>query len=126
VSEYRPLLATGELVKDYTPLFHYIKTAVELGRDKAREEAIIKNSDLEKVRELTTTTKLSLTDLIDKLSDHIRHRIDPEVAVKALTKYLGHEVPEEYAVIYYSRLIACWVIEASTTLNIVKISSRST
>lgn len=125
MSEYKPLLATGELVKDYTPLFQYIKTAAEMGRDKAKEEVIIKNSDLEKVRELASTTKLSLPDLINRLSDYVRHRIDPEVAVKALAKYLGREVSEEYAVLYYSRLIACWAIEAATTLNMVKISGRA-
>lgn len=117
----KPLLATGDLVEDYTPLFQYIDTAVELRKYEARETVLIRNSDLEKVRELASTTRLTVAQLINDLTEYVKHRIDPEVAVKALAKYLNHDVTADYAVTFYSRLLSCWIVEASSTLGIIRL-----
>ncbi|MEM0453634.1 MAG: hypothetical protein QXO98_03160 [Sulfolobales archaeon] len=125
MSDRRPLLATGEFVEDYSPLFYYIETAAELGKYEAKESILIRNADLEKVKELVSSSRFSLAQLVDSLMEYVRNRIDPEVAVSALIKYLNHQVTEDYAIKFYSRLISLWIIEAASSLNIIRLKSRS-
>ncbi len=117
----KPILATGELVEDYTPLFQYMETAVELGKHEAKEAILIRNADLEKVKELVGSAKLTLAQLVESLTEYVRPRVDPEVALTALTKYLNHETTVDYATTFYSRLVSCWIIEASSTLNLIRL-----
>jgi len=97
---------------------------LELGKDEARDSILIKQYDLEKVRELATLRSHTLAELINDLAEYVKHRVDPEVATKALSKYLGHEVGSDYAVAYFTKVIAGWIIEAAVTLNIVRLRIR--
>ncbi len=117
----KPLLATGELVESYRPLFIYIRVAQELHRYEAKDSILLKGNDLELVKELTKEHDLRLDEVISTLAEYLKSRVDPEIAVKSLSEYLGHKVNEEYAVLYYSKLIACWIVEAATALNIIKL-----
>ncbi len=117
----KPLLATGKLVEDYTPLFQYLDVAMELGKTEAKEAILIRSADLEKVRELAGSARLTVAQLINSLTEYVRHRIDPEVATVALSRYLNREVTTEYAITFYAKLLSCWIIEASSTLNIIML-----
>lgn len=120
----KPLLATGELVENYRPLFIYIRVAQELHRYEAKDSILLRGNDLELIKELIKGRDLRLDELITTLTEYFKGRVDSEVAVKSLSEYLGHKVDEEYAVLYYSKLIACWAIEAATALNIIKFKRK--
>lgn len=121
MSMRKPLLATGEVVGDYSPLFYYIDVASELGMQEAKESILIRNADLERVKELTTSSKLTLGQVIESLTDYVKPRVDPKVATLALSRYLNHQVTEDYAIAFYSRLISCWIVEAAASLNIIRL-----
>lgn len=121
VGERKPLLATGDIVEDYLPLFYYIDVAVELGRSEAKDSILIKSADFEKVKELVSSSTFTLAQLVDSLVEYVRHRVDPEVAVAALSRYLKHQVSEDYAITFYSRLVSCWIVEAASSLNIIRL-----
>jgi hypothetical protein len=116
-----PLLATGEVVENYEPLFFYWKKARERGREDLIESTLIKEEDLNLLRRIVEERNaLNLEELINVLVREFSNRIDAELARDALRDY-GLEMTENEARDYIARIFAGWVIEAGILRRIVNI-----
>jgi len=119
-----PLLASGKLVGDYTPIKIYQDVAREMGRDPG--SVVISSQDLSFLRELVASShSRDVQALVSMLAFSIRPRIDPEVARETYKRYLGVDVGEERAVAMLSDLIARWCLEAGDIMGIIRIRSYS-
>jgi len=98
----RPPLSTGDVVENYELLFAYWRKARELGREDLIERTLIKEEDLKLLEEMIRESgaggaPLNLGLLIDRLTETLSSRVDPEVAKKALEEI--EKLPDD-AVIY--------------------------
>lgn len=120
MGEWRPLLASGRLVGDYTPIRIYQEVAREMGRDPS--SVVISSEDLRYVREFVAAAgSRDVVGLISMLIPIIKSRIDPAVARETYKRYLGIDVSEDRAVHMISDLVARWCIEAAELMGIIRI-----
>jgi hypothetical protein len=114
--EGKPFFATGEIVGSYRLLYTYWRHA----GDKA-EESILREADFQKLQHLISQGYTRLDQLMEKLRDHFRERIDTEAARKAAKEYYGVEMGPEEAVARVADQLAGWLIEAASQWGIVRI-----
>ena len=121
----RPPLSTGDVVENYELLFAYWRKARELGREDLIERTLIKEEDLKLLEEMIRESgaggaPLNLGLLIDRLTETLSSRVDPDVAKKAL-KDLGITSPEEDARTIIARILAGWLIEVGQIRKILSL-----
>lgn len=117
---WMPLLASGKLVSDYTPIRIYQEVAREKGKDPG--SVVISTQDLLFLRDLVvSSSSRDVHAIISILASSIKARIDPEVARETYRRYLGVDIGEESAVSMISELVARWCLEAADTMGIIKI-----
>jgi len=117
----KPLMATGDVIDNYEPLFYYWKRARNLNREDLIEKTLIREEDLELLKNtIERNTKLNLEDLLNKLSKMILNRIDASVAKEALKDY-GISMSEESAREFIARILAGWIVEAGEIRGILKL-----
>ncbi len=119
MSGWRPLLASGRLVGDYTPIRIYQDVAREMGRDPGA--VVISSNDLKRLREAVASGAKDIGGLVSTLGSIIKSRIDPVVAREAYKRYLGVDVGEDRAVEMISDLVAKWCIEAAEIMGVIRI-----
>jgi hypothetical protein len=117
--EKKPPFASGELVGDYGPLFEYWKIAREKGREDLVEAAMLSEEDYRMLQE-TAYRGEEVLDLIERLTEKILDRIDPEIASEALSGY-GVKAPPDEARRFIAKLIAAWLIEAGEYWCFIKL-----
>ena len=118
-----PPFASGEIAGDYTPLFEYWQEARRRGREEAIEKATLTREDFDELRreveEAPGPSRLS--DLLDRLKERFRGRVDPGIAAEAMRRagrpgYTGEEAAEEIA-----RLMAAWLVEAGEEWGLLRL-----
>ncbi|BEP16871.1 hypothetical protein PYJP_02230 [Pyrofollis japonicus] len=113
----RPLFATGEVVGDYEPLYKYWEEA-----GQKASESVLSAKDFEELRRIVVDQGVRrLDELLEKLKQVFRNRVDPEAARRALSKYYGVEVDTETAVDRVAGILAGWLVEAATEWNILSL-----
>lgn len=123
MGEWRPLLASGKLVGDYTPIRIYNEVAREMGKDPG--SVVISSEDLVYLRELVMTSSArDVTTLVSMLIPLIRGRIDPAIASETYKRYFGVDIGEARAVELISELVAKWCIEAAELMGIIRIKGH--
>ncbi|MEM0439051.1 MAG: hypothetical protein QXX84_00405 [Sulfolobales archaeon] len=120
MGEWRPFLASGRLVGDYTPIRIYQEVAREMGRDPG--SVVISSEDLGYLRNLVISSSVrDVMSLVSMLVPLVKTRIDPSVAREVYKRYLGVDVGEDRAVEMISELVAKWCIEAAELMGIISI-----
>lgn len=119
-ASWRPLLASGRLVGDYTPLRIYQEVAREMGRDPGA--VVITTQDVLYVERLAREAGIGdLEAILSVLRSSIAGRIDPEVASEAYRRYLGTDVGAEASIRMISDLVARWCVEAAELMGFLRI-----
>jgi hypothetical protein len=112
-----PLFATGEIVGDYEPLYRYWREA----GDKA-EEAVLSNRDFEELQRLVVREGVErLDELLRRLTEWFKERVDIDAAQRAVSDYYGSRVDGEIARETIARILAGWLVEAGTEWNILRL-----
>ncbi len=112
-----PLFATGEIVGDYEPLYRYWREA----GDKA-EKAVLSNKDFEELQRLVVQESVRrLDELLSRLTEWFKERVDTNAAQRAISEYYGSRIDGETARETIARILAGWLVEAGTEWNILKL-----
>lgn len=116
----KPFFADSSIVGDYTPLIRYWEL---LKKEKRNiDDALLKPSDFKHVEQLIKEQgRISLAELLEKLTEYFYDRIDPEIATRALEEAYNVETELEYARRIIARIMAGWLIEASNTTGILRL-----
>lgn len=115
-----PLLSSGKLVSDYTPLKIYIDIARERGLDI--DKLILSSEDLEYVRNLVNEIASRDISTITKiLIEKFQSRVNPDIAREAYRRYIGSDIDGDIASKMIAEILAKWCIEAAETLGIISI-----
>ena len=112
-----PFFATGEIVGDYSLLYLYWREA----GDKA-EEALLSEKDFQHLRSLLASGEQARLDqVLEKLRNHFRGRVDPDAAAKAAKKYYGVDVPPQEARDRVADILAGWLLEAASRWGMIRL-----
>ncbi len=123
MDEEKPLLADGSIVEDYKPLMVYWRKA--RSRDKKlAEKAILTNEDFNELSLLIRREgKLNVYELMNRLKERFRDRIDPEIAAESIREVYGIEMPYDMARDKIALILAGWLLEAGRKLKIIGYKS---
>ena len=116
----KPFFADSSIVGDYTPLIRYWEL---LKKEKRNiDNALLKPSDFKYIEQLIKEQgRISLAELLEKLTEYFYDRIDPEIATRALEEAYNVETELEHARRIIARIMAGWLIEASNTTGILRL-----
>ena len=117
----KPLLASGDIVGDYEPLFKYWELAKSIDKSIA-ENATLNNEDFDYLLEVLSKRRIiSLIELLNELEEYMLGRVDAEVAAKALKEVYNVEYGLEDARRRIARILAGWLIEASNIWGDIRL-----
>jgi len=112
---WKPFFASGKLVKDYEPLKKYLE--LSKGTD-AYERAFIGEEDFRRLKEVAHGKKLG--ELWDELTEELKERIDPQIALEALREAGLEAEDPETARKEIAKLLAGWLLEAGEEWDIIR------
>lgn len=115
-----PPFASGSIVEDYETLFIYWERARSRGREDLIEKSTLSNTDFDKLRVIVEEGTMTLEDLLERLTRDMAKRIDPELAVEALSER-RISLDAEDARRYLARILAGWLIEAGEYWSILRL-----
>jgi len=117
----KPLLASGNIVSDYEPLFKYWELAKNVNKSIA-ENATLKNEDFNYLLKMLSKRRIiSLIELLNELEEYMLGRVDAEIAAKALKEVYNIEYGLEDARRRIARILAGWLIEASNIWGDIRL-----
>ena len=112
-----PYFGTGEIVGDYELLYRYWRHA-----GRRAEEATLRRDDFDYLRRLVDRREVSrLDELLARLTEYFRPRVDPEAARRAVREHYGVDLPAEDARRMVARLLAGWLVEAGQQWRILRL-----
>jgi hypothetical protein len=110
-----PLLATGEIVEDYSLLYAYWDEA-----GNRAEEAILRREDFDELRKLVEAGVTRLDTLMEALAGRYVKRIDTDAAVRAVERVYGVRLEGSEAARRVAAVLAGWLVEAASTWGMVR------
>ena len=119
----KPPFATGFIVDDYGPLFAYWRIARGKNREDLVENAMIKNEDLDLLVNQASKGG-SLGDLVDNLTRILIDRIDPDIALEAVSACGYRNLDKGRARFLLARTLAGWLVELGESTGRIRFSSR--
>ncbi|MCE4614452.1 MAG: hypothetical protein F7B60_02830 [Desulfurococcales archaeon] len=119
----KPPYATGFIVDDYGPLFAYWRIARSENREDLIEKALIHGSDIDMLMELASSRN-SLGEFLDILSEKLSSRIDQHIALKAVQACNYKALNSLSARQYISRILAGWLVELGESTGRIVFSTR--
>ncbi len=116
----KPFFADSSIVGDYTPLIKYWEL---LKKEKRNiDDALLKPSDFKYIEQLVKEQgRISLAELLEKLTEYFYDRIDPDIASRALEEAYNVKTELEHARRIIARIMAGWLIEASNNTGILRL-----
>lgn len=115
--EEKPLLATGDIVGSYKPLYAYWEECEKRGKEPVK----ITRSEIEYVeKRVKESGRVNLETLKRELSLKFIEKVDPDIAYSALFR-LGLKVDRKNAQKFIAEILAGWTIEACDVLGIIKV-----
>jgi len=121
VGKRKPILASGDIVADYEPLFKYWELAKKESRELA-EKATLRHEDFEYLLKILSKRELiSLMELLEKLETYMLSRVNAALAAKALKEVYNIEYELEDARRKLARILAGWLIEASNIWGDIRL-----
>jgi hypothetical protein len=119
--DWLPPFASGRIAGSYRLLRRYLEVARERNRDEAFENALLREEDYELLKSLAREGESAL-ELVDRLTDILVERVDPEIAEEALRRE-GILLSGEEARRIIARLLASWLIEAGEYWKIISLEN---
>ncbi len=116
----KPPFASGKLAGDYKPLFEYWRVARERGREDLIEASMLQEADYDFLRKNVVIGE-SVLDLLEKVTNSVIDRIDPEIAQIAMER-VGLQLPKDEARLRIARLLASWLIEAGEYWGYIRLT----
>ncbi|MET1128472.1 MAG: hypothetical protein ABWW70_04060, partial [Thermoproteota archaeon] len=110
-----PLLATGEIVEDYSLLYAYWDEA-----GSRAEEAVLRREDFDELKRLVEAGVTRLDALMEALARRYVERIDIDAAVRAVERVYGVRLEGSEAARRVAAVLAGWLVEAAGTWGMVR------